>query len=98
MEIIGEYKTCPNCGKDDRILQRIVDEEIVKGTMSPNVVACYEVMLYAVIDLERPRLAGGRSPGIRVYRDICNNCGREMIVRVEKGHIKVSTRGVPEFL
>lgn len=89
MKTVFEFKECPDCKVDARVMNIIIQEEVAKGNMSKDVVPCISVSLYSVIDPRRPPLIGARIPGARVLRDICTRCGREVTTKIEVGRVTV---------
>lgn len=92
MKVIAEFKECPDCKVDARLMNTIVQEEMVKGNMSKDVVSWTIAAIYCNVDPRRPPIAGGRVPGARVFKDICTKCGREYTVRIETGYVTLPSR------
>lgn len=96
MEVIAEFNKCPGCKVDARLMNTIIQEEVVKGNMSEGVVGCTQVEVFCNVDPRKPFIAGGRLPGARVFWDVCTKCGRRFITRIERGHVTPPTRpGLP---
>lgn len=92
MEIIAEFKECPYCKVDARLMQSIVDAEIARGNASEGMIGHTKSHIYTNIDTTKEHLVGGRLPSARVYWDICMECGRELPVRIEKGYVTPPAR------
>lgn len=92
MEIIAEFKECPDCKVDARLMNFIVQKEIEKGNIGKDLMPNTQAKIFTNIDARKPPLAGGRVPSGRVYYDICMKCGREYIWRIEKGHMTIPAR------
>ncbi len=76
-------------------MKSIVQKEIAKGNMGKDTFASTQINMYTNVDVLRPPLVGARIPSARVYHDICIKCGKEHIVRIEKGHVTIpSSPGV----
>lgn len=96
MEIIATFNECPGCHVDSRLMNSIVKEEIAKGNIGEGAVPNTGIKIITNIDARKPPLVGGRVSSARVFYDICCQCGKEYIVRIEKGHITMPSRpGVP---
>lgn len=96
MEILATFNECSDCKVDARLMNSIVQEEISKGNMGSDVVPNTQARIITNIDMRKPPLIGGRIPSARVYYDICCRCGKEYVVRIERGHITMpSGPGVP---
>jgi len=96
MKLVAEFKECPDCKVDARLMNPIIQEEIAKGNMSKNVLSCASADITFVIDPSHPPISGGRVPGARVLRDICTKCGRTYTVRIESGYVTLPARaGLP---
>ena len=89
MKILAEFKECPNCKVDSRLMGSIVWEEIAKGFLNKDILGCISAEIYCNVDPNRPPIVGGRIPGARVYRDICTKCGKEYVVRIDFGYLTV---------
>ena len=92
MELIAEFKECPDCKVDARLMNSIVQEEIAKGNIEEGSPAATDGRVITNINILTPPLVGGRLAGARVFYDICTKCGTEYIVRIEKGHVTLPTR------
>jgi hypothetical protein len=99
MKTISEFKECPDCKVDARLMNSIVQEEVLKGNMGEDTIAFTDAKIICNIDPRRPPIAGGRVPGARVIRDICTKCGREFTTKIERGYVTPPTTpgGVPIF-
>lgn len=99
MELIAEFKECPDCKVDAWLMKSIVQEQIAKGNMGEDVTANTASKIITNVDARKPPLVGGRIPSARVYYDICTKCGKERVVRIEKGHVTIPSRPgmLPEF-
>jgi len=96
MEVIAEIKECPNCHVDARLMNMIAQEAIKLGNLGENVVPNTMGKIITNVDPRKPPLVGGRVISARVYYDICTNCGKEYIWRIEKGHVTIPARpGIP---
>lgn len=96
MEVLAEFKECPDCKVDARLMNSIAQMEIIKGNMGKDVVPNTQARIITNIDMRKPPLTGARVPSARVFFDICTKCGREYIFRIEKGHITLPARpGAP---
>ncbi|GAI09501.1 unnamed protein product, partial [marine sediment metagenome] len=92
----AEFNECPDCKVDARLMNSIVQEEVAKGNMGKEAVACTDVRVFCNVDPSKPQLAGGRLPGAKVYRDMCTKCGREFTSRIERGYVTLpTTPGMP---
>lgn len=100
MEVIAEFNECPDCKLDAWLMKSIVRMEVIKGNMGEDVVGNTQTRIITNIDGRRPPLIGARIPSARVFYDTCMKCGKEHIVRIEKGHVTLPTRpGMPpEFV
>lgn len=87
MIVLAEFKECPDCKVDARLMNSIVQEEIAKGNIGADVVANTMTKMITNLDARKPPLVGGRVPSARVFYDICCKCGKEYAVRIEKGHV-----------
>jgi len=96
MKVIAEFKECPDCKVDARLMDPIIQEEIAKGNMSKDVLSCASADITFIIDPKHPPITGGRVAGARVLRDICIKCGRTYTVRIDRGYVTLPTRaGMP---
>lgn len=96
MEVIFELNECPDCKMDAWLMKSIVQKEIEKGNMGEDVVANTQTRVITNIDARKPSLVGAGIPSARVFYDTCMKCGKEHIVRIEKGHVTLPTRpGMP---
>lgn len=92
MELIAQFDECPDCHVDAWLMKGIVQGEIAKGSMGEGVIPNTMTKLITNLDARKPPLVGGRVPSARVFYDICCKCGKEYIVRIEKGHITMPSR------
>ena len=94
MEVVFDNPTCPNkdCpeyGKDNRLVQGMVDAEIKISRMPPGTKGNTRINNYT------PTIGGLPKPGQRlvssqVTYDICTKCGMEYAVKIEVGHLIMS--------
>jgi len=89
--VVFRRKECPTCKKEAWLMRSIVEQEIRKGNLGKDVLACTRAEICAVIDARRPAIVGGRVPGARILHDVCTECGEECITFIETGHITLST-------
>lgn len=92
MELIAEFKECPHCKVDARLMDPIVREEIAKGNMGEDMTGSTMCKVFTNIDVRKPPLVGGRVLSARVFYDVCTKCGYEYPVRIEKGHVTMPSR------
>ncbi|GAI85239.1 unnamed protein product [marine sediment metagenome] len=95
MEVVAEFNECPDCLVDAWLMKSIVKKEIEKGNMGGNVVANTQTRIITNIDARKPPLIGARIPSARVFYDTCMKCGKEHIVRIEKGYVTLPRPGMP---
>ena len=92
MKLLKEIKRCPYCFRDKRLMNGICQAQKDLGNMDKAVVGATHVDVYCNIDPTKPVISGGRMAAARVFRDICGNCGREYVVRIEVGYLTTPTR------
>lgn len=92
MKIIAEFRECPDCKVDARLMHLIISEEISKGNMGDNTLACTAVKVVTNIDPRKPPISGARIPSARIFYDMCTKCGKEYTVRIEQGHVAIPLR------
>jgi len=92
MKLLGEFKECPYCLVDERLMNGICQTQKDLGNMNEAVVGATHVDVYCNVDPTKPVISGGRVPAARVFRDICSKCGREYTVRIEVGFLTTPTR------
>lgn len=96
MEIIAEIKECRNCKVDKRLMNMIVQEGIKLGNYGEDVTPNTMSKTITNVDPRKPPLVGGRIASARVFYDICCQCGKEYIWRIEKGYVTIPSRpGTP---
>ena len=87
MEVLAEFKECPDCKVDAWLMKTIMQIEVAKGNIGDDVIPNSMTKLITNLDARKPPIVGGRVASARVYYDICIKCGAENPVRIEKGHI-----------
>ena len=92
MEVIAEFKECPDCKVDAWLMKSIMRMEIIEGNVGEDVVPNTMTKLITNLDARKPPLLGGRVASARIYYDICTKCGKEQPVRIEKGHVTMPSR------
>ena len=85
--IVAEFKECRYCKVDTRLMQSVIDEEVAKGNVDAGALGATRMEIHSIINPLKPPIAGARIPSARVTKDICTTCGRELTVRIEKGHM-----------
>ena len=96
MEVLVEFKECPDCKVDARLMNSIVQEEITKGNMGEGTIPFSDMKMMYNLDPRKTILTGSRLPGARVTYDICTKCGKEFTTKIELGHVLPSSNpGVP---
>jgi hypothetical protein len=89
MKVLKEFKECRHCRKSNWLMEGIAAEERAKGNFSSDVFGCIDAFISCNADLKKPPIVGGRLPAAKYYRDICLNCGRICITRIEVGHMTI---------
>lgn len=92
MKVIAEFKECPDCKVDARLMNSIVQEEIAKGNMGVDTISFIDIRVVCNVDPKKPPIVGGRIPGARITRDMCTKCGKEFTTKIEIGYITPPTR------
>ena len=92
MKILAEFKECPDCKVDSRLMNTIIEEEATKGNMGTDTPSWTSIRVIANTDVRVPQIVGGRIPAARVTTDICTKCGREFTTKIEVGHITIPAR------
>lgn len=67
-----EFKACPACGSERRVVEMIRDQEVEKKKVSPQIKMAAQAVTVPVYDPTRPMLS---APVITAVLDICADCG-----------------------
>ena len=98
MEFPVEFKVCPACGSNRRVIEEEVNDAIALGQMSEGSHGMAQTTRSLIFNpASMPKISGisRKVPAIFGYYDICAECGTLYCIHLEKGEAMVEAQGPP---
>jgi hypothetical protein len=96
VEVVGEFK-CPNCGKDDSLVRKMLKEEVKAGRVDEKLELWGNVKTLEIRDSRKDLVLGQQVLVCRLYYDVCLHCGTNYLKKVTRELSKVVFRHSPNI-
>jgi len=89
-EVLAEFDKCPVCGSENRLMKKLLDDEILAGRRDKDEQgqACLQMLTASVMDPLKPPIIGALIPAGTAVIDVCLQCGTIYAPIVVKSYVR----------
>jgi hypothetical protein len=78
-----EFKRCPACGSEERVMEQLIEPEIEKGNWPAGTEGFTDKKMLMLRNPQTLKLIGSTIPAVGITFDVCADCGTEYAKRIE---------------